>query len=201
LSPTGRPGTDRGEADGAVVDTEPFRVVDEDVVWSGWRISAATVQVDGPGGQRLERQVVHHPGAVAVVPLHDDGTVTLVRQYRAALDQAMWEIPAGLRDVAGEPADETARRELAEEVGLSAARLQHLTTFHNSPGFSDEAVVIYLGTGLSVVPDDRQGAEEQHMTVARFPLEEALAMVLDERITDAKTVIALLRTTRDGLDG
>ena len=139
---------------------------------------------------------MHHPGAVGIAPVHDDGTITLVRQYRAALDAELWEIPAGLRDVADEPTELTASRELAEEVGLRADRLDHLVTFHNSPGFSDEAVVVYVASGLHEVPDDRQGAEELHMVVARVPFDDALAMVDDGRITDAKSVIALLALDR-----
>lgn len=173
-----------------------FRHVGERRAWTGRRLSVSVVDVEAPDGSRHPREVVRHPGAVAVAPLHDDGTVTLVRQYRAALDQDLWEIPAGLRDVDGEPTEETARRELAEEAGLRADRLEPLVTFHNSAGFSDEAVVIYLATGLSDVPDDRQGVEEQHMLVERKPLTEALAMVDDGRITDAKTVIAVLDIAR-----
>jgi 8-oxo-dGDP phosphatase len=179
----------------------PFRAVGEKTVWSGRRIAAAQVQIEGPGGERHEREVVHHPGAVATVPLHDDGTITLVRQYRAALDRDMWEIPAGLRDVDGEPVEETAARELAEEAGLAAEQLRHLVTFHNSPGFADESVVIFLATGLSVVPDDRQGPEEQHMTIERVSLDEALAMVHDGRITDAKTLIGVLLTSQQVASG
>jgi 8-oxo-dGDP phosphatase len=176
-----------------------FRVVDEKVVWSNHRfMSLAEVTIESPEGERLRRDVLHHPGAVAVLPLHDDGTVTLVRQYRAAIDEVIWEIPAGLRDVDGEPPVDTASRELAEEAGLAAAELRYLTTFHNSPGHCDETVQIFLATGLTTVPDDRQGAEEQHMDVARLPLAEALAMVGDGRITDAKTVIGLLLLARAG---
>jgi 8-oxo-dGTP pyrophosphatase MutT (NUDIX family) len=173
-----------------------FRVVGETPAWDGWRLSAVLVDVVTPEGATVQREVVHHPGAVAALPLHDDGTVTLVRQYRVAVDDEMWEIPAGLRDVDGEPPVETARRELAEEAGLEAGRLEPLVSFHNSPGFSDEVVHVYLGTGLSPVADDRQGVEEQHMAVDRLPLARALAMVDDGRITDAKTVIALLTLAR-----
>jgi 8-oxo-dGTP pyrophosphatase MutT (NUDIX family) len=173
-----------------------FRRVGERVAWRGQRIQAAIASVAAPDGSTLEREIVHHPGAVGVLPLHDDGTVTLVRQYRAALDADVWEIPAGLRDVEGEPTDETARRELVEEAGLRAGALEHLVTFHNSPGFADEAVVVYLATALTPVPHDRQSAEEEHMVVDRVPLDEALAMVDDGRITDAKTVIGLLAVDR-----
>jgi 8-oxo-dGTP pyrophosphatase MutT (NUDIX family) len=169
-----------------------FRIAAERREWTGRRVSAAVPDVEGPDGAVHQREVIHHPCAVAAAPVHPDGTITLVRQYRAAVDAELWEIPAGLRDVPGEPTDRCAQRELAEEVGLRAGHLEHLVTFHNSPGFSDEAVVIYLATDLETVPDDRQGAEEQAMVVERVPLAEARAMVADGRITDAKTVIAVL---------
>ena len=178
-------------------DASPFRVADEITEWSGNRISVARVVVEGPDGERHEREIVHHPGAVAVIPLHPDGTVTLVRQYRAALDAEMWEIPAGLRDVEGEPTEQTAERELIEEAGLRPGNLEHLVTFHNSPGFSDESVVVYVATDMIEVPDDRQSVEEQHMLIVRLPLDDVRAMVRDGRITDAKTVIGLLALDRD----
>jgi len=177
-------------------DRPAFRVAGERLAWEGRRITVAVADIEGPGGDHHEREVVHHPGAVGITPVHDDGTITLVRQYRAALDADVWEIPAGLRDVDGEPPELTAGRELAEEVGLRADRLDHLVTFHNSPGFSDESLVVYLASGLHEVPDDRQGAEEQHMVVARVTVDDALAMVDDGRITDAKSVIALLALDR-----
>jgi 8-oxo-dGTP pyrophosphatase MutT (NUDIX family) len=176
-----------------------FRIVGERPAWRGRRISVAVLEVEGPDGDRFQREIVHHPGAVAMVPLHEDGSVTLIHQFRAAVGDSMWEIPAGMRDVADEPPEETAQRELAEEVGLEAGRLEYLARFHNSVGFSDEAVVIYLASELSGVPDDRQEAEEEHMDVERVPLDTALAMVDDGRITDAKTVVALLTLGRRGL--
>ena len=173
-----------------------FRVVERETVWTGQRIHAEVLKAEAPDGSIIEREAIRHPGAVGVVPLHDDLSVTLVRQYRVVVDLQMWEVPAGLRDVAGEPTVETAQRELAEEAGLRAAQLDRIVRFHNSPGFADEVVEVFLARGLSAVPDDRQGVEEQHMAVERFPLAEALAMVDDGRITDAKTVIALLATDR-----
>jgi 8-oxo-dGDP phosphatase len=176
-----------------------FRIVGERPAWRGRRISVAVLEVEAPDGERFEREIVHHPGAVAMVPLHEDGTVMLIHQFRAAVDDSMWEIPAGMRDVADELPEDTAQRELAEEVGLRAGRLEYVTRFHNSVGFSDESVVIYLATELSEVADDRQEAEEEHMDVERVPLGTALAMVDDGRITDAKTVVALLTLARRGL--
>lgn len=173
-----------------------FRILDDTTVWIGKRIRAGEVRVAAPDGSVLERETVHHPGAVGVVPLHDDGTVTLVRQYRVSVDAELWEVPAGLRDVEGEPPAETASRELIEEAGLEASHLEFLVSFHNSPGFTDERVDVYLATGLAPVPDDRQGVEEAHMVVDRVPLDQALAMIDDGRITDAKTVIGLLLVAR-----
>ncbi|HEX6236469.1 MAG TPA: NUDIX hydrolase [Acidimicrobiales bacterium] len=175
---------------------EAFRITGERPVWDGRRFAVAVAEVEGPGGQRFEREIVHHPGAVGVLPVHEDGTVTLLRQYRAPVGGALWEIPAGLRDVEDEATELTAQRELAEEAGLEAERVEHLVTFHNSPGFADEEVVVYLATGLTTVPDDRQGIEERHMVVDRIALTDALAMIDDGRITDAKTVIALLLADR-----
>jgi 8-oxo-dGTP pyrophosphatase MutT (NUDIX family) len=169
-----------------------FRREGEEVLHAGKRFTTTRLRVSSPDGEVHEREMVHHPGAVAVLPLHDDATVTLVTQYRAPLDMEVVEIPAGLRDVEGEPEVDTAARELVEETGLEADRLEHLVTFHNSPGFSDEVVTVFVATGLREVPHDRQGAEEEHMTLSRVPLDEAVDLVRSGRITDAKTVIALL---------
>lgn len=168
-----------------------FTKVAETQVHSGFRITLHEVRYQAEDGTEFDREVVRHPGAVAVLPLHDDGTVTLVRQFRAALDGDLLELPAGVRDVDGEGDLATARRELAEEAGLDATHLEHLVTFHNSPGFCDESVGVFLATGLRAVPDDRQGIEEEHMVIERVAFEEALAMVGDGRITDAKTIIGL----------
>ncbi|MGE3622163.1 MAG: NUDIX hydrolase [Acidimicrobiia bacterium] len=168
-----------------------FEVVGEDVIDRGWNTSWTKVRVRGPDGEVHVRDVVRHPGAVAVVPLHEDGTVTLVRQYRAALDGDCLEVPAGMCDVDGESDEATARRELLEEAGLVATSVERLIVFHASPGMTDERVAVFLATGLSDVDHDRQGPEEQEMTVERHPLAEVEAMVRDGRITDAKTIIGL----------
>ena len=122
----------------------------------------------------------------------DGDEVVLVRQYRAAVDLEILEIPAGKRDVAGEAPELTAHRELAEEVGLTAGRLVKLAEFYNSIGFSDELSHVFLGTELSPVPADRQGEEEEHMTVERIRLDDVPALVAAGELVDAKTVIGLL---------
>lgn len=169
-----------------------FRRVGSRTLHEGTVISLAVVDIEGPDGAHHEREVVHHPGAVSVVALTDRDEVVLVRQYRAALDTELWEIPAGKRDVAGEDPAHTAARELEEEAGLRAECLELLATFHNSAGFCDEQSWVYLATVLSEVPHDRQGPEEQHLLVDHVPIDEALARVRRHELTDAKTIIGLL---------
>jgi 8-oxo-dGTP pyrophosphatase MutT (NUDIX family) len=179
------------------VTTGPaFAKVDEELLAEGFRFTVARARYRAPDGTEFERDVVHHPGAVGVLPLHDDGTITLVRQYRAALERDLLELPAGIRDIDGEDDATTASRELVEEAGLEAGSVELLATFHNSPGFSDETVAIYLATDLRPVAHDRQGIEEQSMEVVRLPLDEALAMVDAGEITDAKTQIGLAALSR-----
>ncbi|RNC68024.1 MAG: NUDIX hydrolase [Desulfuromonadales bacterium] len=135
-------------------------------------------------------QVVRHPGGVGVVPLHDDGTVTLIRQLRPSVDATLLEIPAGRLDPGEEPAS-CGLRELVEETGLSADSLESMGAILTSPGVFDEVIHLFLGTDL------RQGeADPEHyedIETVRLPLEEALRMAADGRIRDAKTIIALFR--------
>jgi 8-oxo-dGTP pyrophosphatase MutT (NUDIX family) len=173
-----------------------FRWVDERVLHEGFVITVSKVIVEAPDGERYDRDVVHHPGAVAVVPLHADGSVTLVRQYRAPLQGDLLEIPAGKRDVPGEPPELTAGRELAEEVGLEAGQLVKLAAFYNSAGFSDELSHVFLGLDLREVPSQAHGVEEEHMTIERVPLRDVPAMVADGRLCDGKTIIGLLAALR-----
>lgn len=168
-----------------------FRHLDDTVVHEGHVITLSRSRFEAPDGTVFERDVVRHPGAVSVVPLLDDGGVVLVRQYRAAIDAMVLEIPAGKRDVPGEDPAVTAARELAEEVGYAADRLELLASFHNSVGFSNEFGHVYLGTGLHPVPMDRQGIEEAFMEVVVVPLSDTPAMIAAGELTDAKTVIGL----------
>lgn len=170
----------------------PFLALSEEVVYQSWLLRVARGRFRAPDGAEFERDVVHHPGWVAVVPLTDDGHVVCVRQYRPALGVWLLEVPAGLRDVHGEPIEITARRELAEEAGLAAERMELVATIHNSPGFADEQGFVFLATGLTEVPLDRQGEEEQHMEMVRVSLAEIPDLVATGAVTDAKTVVGLL---------
>ncbi len=175
--------------DGA--DGGGFRRLSETTRFEGALISVASVQLEGPGGDRFEREVVHHPGAVVVVPVTGDGRAVMVRQYRAAVHGELLEVPAGKRDVDGEPTEETARRELAEEVGLRAGRLDLLARFYNSPGFTDEFTWLYLARDLEQVPHDRQGFEEMAMAVEEVELAAVPALIASGAIRDAKSIIGL----------
>ena len=147
---------------------------------------------EAPDGSTFERDIVHHPGAVSVVAVDDDDRAVVVHQYRAALDASVIELPAGKLDVEGEDPMVCAQRELAEEVGLAAERWEPLVAFHNSPGFSDELHRVYLARDLRQVPDNRQGVEEQAMTVSWVPLAEVIERIDAGDIKDAKTCIGLL---------
>ncbi|MYB03832.1 MAG: NUDIX hydrolase [Acidimicrobiaceae bacterium] len=143
----------------------------------------------------MTRDVVHLRGAVAVVAVDGDDVV-LLRQYRTPVEGELLEIPAGTRDVGGEDPAGTARRELAEEAGLACESLEQLGTFINSPGFCDELTHVFLATGLSEVPREPDGAEEEWMTIDRVGLDEAIEMIGRGQIRDAKTIIGLLLAQR-----
>jgi len=172
-----------------------FRVLDSEKVYEGRVISLRRDTVAMPGGGSSVREVVHHPGAVAVVALDDDENVVLLRQYRHPVGQHLWELPAGLRDSDGEPPLETAKRELAEETLLAAGRWSLLVSVNNSPGFSDELVQVYLAEDLSAV--DRPAGftvehEEADMTVERVPLRDAVQRVFDGDIRNSSAVAGIL---------
>ena len=169
-----------------------FRKLGEREVWRGAVVWAGVARFAAPGGAEFERDIVHHPGAVSVVPVLDGGaTVLLVRQYRAAMDRELLEVPAGKRDVAGEAPEITAGRELEEEVGMRAGRLQKLAEFYNSPGFCDEHSHVYMGLDLEPCQASAQGVEETHMTMERVAMVDVPAMIAAGAIVDAKTIIGL----------
>ncbi len=186
---------DRGGGGGPPADTGPplpaFQATGEEVVAHGWVITLTRAGFVDPDGVPFERDVVRHPGAVAVVAVTDDDTVVLVRQYRPALDRWILEVPAGTRDVEHEPETEAARRELAEEVGYAADRLDLLTRTAISPGFCDQISSVFLATGLTPVPTDRQGVEEGFMRVEHVPLSRFDALVDDGSIIDATTILGV----------
>lgn len=169
-----------------------FRKVGERVVHQMSRgISVAVVTYETDGGERFDRDVVRHPGAVGVVPMLDDATAVLVRQHRVSVGIDVLEIPAGIRDVDGEDPADTGRRELVEEVGYRATALELLTVFRPAVGLLDETCHLYLATALTPCQHDRQGHEETAMTIEHVALADVPAMIADGRLVDAKTIIGL----------
>lgn len=184
--------------------TDAFEVTGSRVTHDGMLLSVHVDDVAMPDGTRRPREVVRRPDAVAVVALTDDDEVVLVRQYRHAVGAHELELPAGLLDVEGEPPRAAALRELAEEVGLGADRVDELTTFANSAGWTTETTTLFLARGLHPArPDDdfTAEAEEAEMDVLRVPLADAVAWVRSGRVRDAKTVIGLLWVAGSAGDG
>ncbi len=172
----------------------PFEFVRDDVVHDGQVVSFRNGIFNGPEGEFV-RDIVRHPGAVSAVAV-EDGEVFLVRQYRAPIDEDMWEIPAGKKDVEGEPGLDTIARELEEEIGKRAGKLEPLINLHHSPGFCDEFQEIYLATELEEVGRRVDSLEEQYMVVRRVPAAVAVQMATDGSITDAKSIIGILAAAR-----
>jgi ADP-ribose diphosphatase len=150
-----------------------------------------------PNGRRARLSIVEHPGAVAIVPVHDNGDVVLLRQFRLAAGGEIWEIPAGTRE-SGEAPARTARRELAEETGLRARRWSRLGEFFTAPGFCTERMTVYLARGLEPATAERDA--DEILRPRRVPFREALRMADRGLIRDAKT-IAGLHLARRRLDG
>ena len=147
-------------------------------------------RVQRPDGQVIERETVRHPGAVAAVPLGDDGRLWLVRQYRHAVGREMLELPAGILEP-GEDPEHCAARELAEEVGLRAGRLELLADYYSTAGSSDERVRVYLATGCERAAGAQLDPDEQ-LDVVEMPFAEALRMARERELEDAKTLIGIL---------
>ena len=169
------------------------------VVHRGRSIVVQVERAELPGGRSVELDVVRHPGAAAVVPFESDDVVLLIRQYRHAAGGTIWEVPAGKLD--GEAPAVCAARELVEEAGVAAGRLERLGSIVTTPGFSDEVIHLFLATELQ--PARQQLEADEVLTVERVAFAEALAMCARGEIHDAKSMCALLLTDlhRRGLPG
>jgi ADP-ribose pyrophosphatase len=173
-----------------------FEVLGSEVIARAGFLAVTEEQLRGPDDVRFTRIVVRHPGAVVVVPVVDDGAL-LVRQFRAAVGGELLEVPAGKRDVDGEPPEETARRELEEEIGHRAGRLVPLAEFFNTPGFCDEYTHLYAALDLEDLGETRaEGPEEQAMTTERVPFAAVDDLIAKGELRDAKSIIGLLLARR-----
>lgn len=170
-----------------------FEVRASHTVYTGRIMALRCDQVAMPGGRSATREVVEHPGAVAVVAVDDQGRIVLVRQYRHPVGRRLLELPAGLLDVHGEDPAQTARRELAEETGLAASGWAVLVDVASSPGFTDESVRVYLASGLSAVDRPVEAADEEaDLEVLWVPLAEAVRLVLAGEIVNATAIGGIL---------
>jgi 8-oxo-dGTP pyrophosphatase MutT (NUDIX family) len=177
---------------------EPARwpVVSTAELVRGRLVTVRTDKVRMPDGELAERDVVIHPGAVAVLALDDAQQVLLIRQYRHPVGRLLWEIPAGLRDVAGEQPWATARRELLEEAGYRARDWRVLADYYTSPGFSTERLRVFLARDLEFVPESERdfvpAGEETQLVPAWLPLDEAVRQVFAGELHNGVAALGIL---------
>jgi len=169
-------------------DPQPPEFIDSKKVFSG-RVFDVTVDTVREADRTYIREVVHHPGSAVILPAFDDDTVGFVRQYRHPAVKYLLELPAGTLNDRERP-EVGAARELEEELGMIAGRLEKLAEFFVSPGFCEEKMWIYLATDL--VPTAQKLEDDELIEVVRLPIERALQMISDGEIEDAKTIIGLL---------
>ena len=166
--------------------------------WVLWKLVQSRFRA--PTGEEFVRTYVESPGATGIVPIrinaHNQYEVVMVRQYRPALDAYSLEIPAGMRDVAGEDPQATALRELQEETGFTSSDVRPLGRILQAPGITNAAVQLFLAVGLTEVAMDRHGPEEDDMTVVVLLLDDALQMIDSGEIDNAMAVVGLLRADR-----
>ena len=167
-------------------DTPEF--IDSQKFFAG-RVFNVTVDTVREGDRTYTREVVHHPGSAVILPAFEDGTIALVKQYRHPAVRYLVELPAGTLNDRERP-EEGAARELEEELGLVAGRLEKLSEFFVSPGFCEEKMWLYLATDLTATVQRLE--DDEIIEVLRVPIDRALQMITDGEIEDAKTIIGLL---------
>ena len=172
-----------------------FETLQSRNIFKGKAIKVWLDRVLYPDGRQMEIEVIHHPGAVTILPVDDKGIIWFVRQYRHPAGQMLLELPAGTLEP-GEPPEVTAAREIREEIGMSAEKLTPLRSFFVAPGYSDEFMHTYLAEGLS--PDPLGLDDGEFLNVEKYTIEETYAMFDNGEFIDAKT-IAVLAITRQKL--
>ncbi|WP_246090012.1 NUDIX domain-containing protein [Nonomuraea deserti] len=184
---------------------ESWDVLETKERFDGHVIKVVTDTVRMPRDEAAERDYVVHPGAVAVLALDDQDRVLLIRQYRHPTRHLMWELPAGLRDVPGEPLVDAAARELAEEAGYRAATWHTLIDLRTSPGMSDERIRVFLARDLTKIPDEENGFVHRHeeidMPVKWVPLPDAVEKALMGMIHNSPAVAGILAAYAASVEG
>lgn len=166
------------------------KTIASEQIYSGKVISLRVEDVELPDGKTSKRELIKHPGAVAVIALTPENKIILVEQYRKALERSLVEIPAGKLEPGEEPV-RSAERELEEETGYECSKMEHITSFYTSPGFADELVHMYLAHDLRVKENAAGLDEDEFVEVLELTLEEAEEYIKEGRIKDAKTAYAV----------
>ncbi|WP_337019963.1 NUDIX hydrolase [Oceanobacillus massiliensis] len=167
------------------------KTIKSEKIFNGKVINLQVDEVSLPNGKTSTRELIKHPGAVAVIPITKDNKIIFVEQYRKPLEKSLVEIPAGKLDNQENPLA-AAVRELEEETGYTTKDLSFVTSFYTSPGFADELIHIYVTNQLIKMDNPPNGDEDEFVEVIELTLEEAKQYVIDERIQDAKTNYAIL---------
>ncbi len=198
----------RAEASHLADTAEQWPVLSSAKHFHGKVIDVRADQVLMPDGNTAEREVIEHPGAVAIVALDEQDRVLLIRQYRHPVGWLLWELPAGLCDEPGEPARFTAERELLEETGYRAGGWRVLADYFSSPGVTDERVRIFLARDLFEVPHAERDFvprhEEAYLRLAWVPLDQAVALILSGDMRNGVAEVGILSAyaaRRDGFAG
>ncbi|MCJ8006739.1 NUDIX hydrolase [Lederbergia wuyishanensis] len=166
------------------------KTINSKEIFSGKIVRLLVDDVLLPDGNMAKREIVKHPGAVAIIAINDENKVIMVEQYRKPLERSLLEIPAGKLEYGEEPLV-TAERELEEETGYAAGKMEHLISFYTSPGFADELIHLYIATDLTKIDNPKIGDEDEFVELHEITLEEAIHYVEEKRIYDAKTVYAV----------
>lgn len=167
------------------------KTISGETLYEGKVIALRVEEVELPDGNRAKRELIKHPGAVAVIAITAEGKLILVEQYRKALERSLIEIPAGKIDP-GEAPEVTAVRELEEETGYGAKEFSYIQSFATSPGFADEVIHLYLAQGLYAIDNPAAGDEDEFIELLEVTIEQAEDMVATGKIFDAKTAFAVL---------
>lgn len=167
------------------------KTINSETIYEGKIINVKVDEVNLPDGNTSKRELVYHPGAVAVIALNGNKELVMVEQYRKPMEKSMVEIPAGKLEK-GEDPESSALRELEEETGYTTERLEYITSFYTSPGFSDEIVHLYFSDQLVKMDMQAEGDDDEFVELMEIPLQEALKLEREQRIHDAKTAYALL---------
>ena len=166
------------------------KTISSENIFSGKVISLQVDEVELPNGKIAKREIIKHPGAVAIIAITDENKIVMVEQYRKALEQTIIEIPAGKLE-SGEQPDVCAKRELEEETSYECESLELLNSFYTSPGFANEIVHVYLAKGLTKKEDAAELDEDEFVNLMELTIGEALQAIEEKKIYDAKTIFAV----------